>query len=99
MTNFDEISVGIVSLVSVMAGAVSGWTMGGKQKAKNESTDAITKGTDQIVETSTKLLAKLDQMLNEERVGRKCCEDSLTEHKKLINSLSKKITELEKKLQ
>lgn len=98
MTNFDEIGVGIVSLVSVMAGAASGWAMGGKQKAKNESTDAITKGTDQIVETSSKLLAKLDQMLDEERVGRKCCEDSLQEHKELINKLSEKIADLEKRL-
>jgi len=89
-----EIAIGITGLVATMAA----WRFGGRQRAKNENTDAITKGTDQIVETSSKLLAKLDQMLDEEREHRIACETSLGEHKELIVNLTKKVAELEKRI-
>jgi uncharacterized protein HemX len=94
-----EIIIGILGLVTTSAA----WIMGGRQKAKNEHTDAITVGTDKIVDTSNKLLERLEKLLNEEtqrhlaeKAHRELCETSLREHKEMISELQKKVSQLEK---
>lgn len=106
--NLPAIVTGVIGLTTTLAA----WLMGGKQNAKAHKDDVITKGTDQIVETSNKLLQTLEQMLKEERSHRTSCEASLIEHKKkmdkqdslieeqrlLIEELRKEVNQLKKKI-
>jgi len=87
-----------------------GWFFGGKQASKGKTNETLTRGADQIVDTSNKLLEKLDQIATEERertdierarteterAHKVSCEESLREHKKMINDLKKKVGKLEK---
>lgn len=92
--NLPAIITGVVGVVTT----VTAWLMGGKQNAQAQKDDVITKGTDQIVETSNKLLQTLEQMLNEERSHRVNCENSLSEHKTLIDELRREVNQLKKKV-
>lgn len=101
MNHTTEIVIGIVGLTTTVAA----WVMGGKQKANNERTDAITAGTDKIVETSNKMLERLEKLLNDEterlhheKTHRELCEKSLTEHKLMIGELQVKVANLEKQI-
>jgi predicted P-loop ATPase/GTPase len=65
----------------------------------------LTRGADQIVDTSNKLLETLQNLLseerervNEERKHRELCETSLSQHKRMIDELSKKVKQLETKM-
>lgn len=102
MNNYTtEIVVGVIGLTTTIAA----WVMGGKQKANNERTDAITAGTDKIVETSNKMLERLEKLLADEterlqteKSHREMCEKSLSEHKRLINELQEKVAKLERQI-
>lgn len=94
----SETKVAIMTGITGLATTIIAWYYGGKQKAKSDSHDAITRGTDAIVDTSNKLLEMVQDMLNEERQHRASCEKSLTEHKTQIDQLADEIKELRKKL-
>jgi hypothetical protein len=87
-----EIAIGVTGLVTSM----TAWFLGGRQRTKNDSTDTLTKGADQIVETSNKLLGRLDAMLEEERSHRAMCEKALSEHKAMLDELNIKVKQLER---
>jgi polyhydroxyalkanoate synthesis regulator phasin len=90
----SEIAIAITGVVT----STTAWFLGGRQRAKADSTDTLTKGADQIVETSNKLLGRLDSMLEEERSHRAMCEKSLSEHKVMIDELNRKVKSLEGKI-
>jgi coenzyme F420-reducing hydrogenase alpha subunit len=94
----------IVAVGTSIASAIVGWRLGGRQRIKNENNDAITRGADQIVDSSTKLMNRLEEMLEQERTRveierehRDMCEKSLREHKEILDSLKKKVDYLERK--
>lgn len=94
-----EIVIGVTGVATTGAA----WYFGGMQKNKNEKNDTLTRGADQIVDTSNKLLDMLNSLLTEERERtkeerdhRQNCENSLAEHKLLIDDLNKKVDILEK---
>jgi len=89
MTNeyTSEIVVGVVGVVT----STVAWVLGGKQNIKLSEQDTLTKGADQIVETSGKLLTTLEKMLTEERTHRGNCESELAELKRRIEELECKI--------
>ena len=91
---YSEIAVGIVGLI----GTLIAYFTKGKQKNKNEKVDSITSGTDKIVETSNKLLQRFEELLNSEQEHRKACEESLRNHKKMIDDTNKKVRILENKI-
>jgi hypothetical protein len=83
----SEIIIGISGVIA----ASTAWFLGGKQVAKNSERDTLTKGADQIVETSGKLLLTLEKMLEEEREHKKNCENSLAELKLRLDQLERKL--------
>lgn len=83
--HMTEIVVGVVGVATT----ATAWMLGGRQRTKNESDDTLTKGANQIVETSNNLLTTLQTMLSEERTHRQDCETKLRD-------LGIKIDELEK---
>ena len=96
-----EIVIGITGIATTAAA----WYFGGRQRTKVESDEVLTKGADKIVDTTNKLLDRLNviveeerQRTQEERKHRETCEASLREHKRLIDDLKKKVNALEKKL-
>lgn len=88
-----ELTIAIVGVLTT----ASAWFLGGKQKAKNDHNDILTKGANQIVESSNRLVEMLERLLEEERKHRTACEDLLLDHKKQINAMNKKIEELAKR--
>lgn len=92
--HYGEIATGIVGFI----GMIVAWFTKGKQQNKNEKVDSITSGTDKIVETSNKLLERFEELLNSEQKHRKACEESLRNHKKMIDDTNKKVRILEKKV-
>lgn len=86
----------LISLAGIVT-SITAWILGGKQSSKNQTKDTLTAGADRIVETSNKLLTRLEQMLDEETKHKENCEKSLKEHKRLINELRKKVENLERK--
>ena len=102
MTKYEIILSG-VSLVTTSVASVLAWKLGGKQRASNERADAITAGTDKIVDSSNKLLQRMDEMLVQEqervkveRDHREMCERELKEQKAMIEELRKEINKLKK---
>lgn len=98
---YSDIAIATAGVITT-AGA---WFLGGRQKHKNASDEVLTRGADQIVDTSNKLLETLQNLLseerervNEERKHRELCETSLTQHKRMIDDLSKKVKQLETKM-
>jgi len=97
--HLTEIVIGVTGVATTAAA----WYFGGRQKNKNEKDDTLTRGADQIVDTSNKLLDMLNNLLTEERERtreerqhKQNCENSLAEHKLLIDDLKKKVDILEK---
>jgi hypothetical protein len=98
---YSDIAIATAGVITT-AGA---WFLGGRQKHKNASDEVLTRGADQIVDTSNKLLETLQNLLseerervNEERKHRELCETSLAQHKRMIDDLSKKVKQLETKM-
>jgi hypothetical protein len=98
---YSDIAIATAGVITT-AGA---WFLGGRQKHKNASDEVLTRGADQIVDTSNKLLETLQNLLseerervNEERKHRELCETSLSQHKRMIDELSKKVKQLETKM-
>jgi hypothetical protein len=98
---YSEIAIATAGIIT----AAGAWFLGGRQKHKNHSDEVLTRGADQIVDTSNKLLETLQNLLNEERervkeerTHRELCETSLLEHKRMIDGLSKKVKLLESKM-
>jgi hypothetical protein len=98
-----EIGLSVVGLVSATYNIYLHWRLGGKQTVDNQTKDSITAGTDKIVETSNKLLEKMEQMLMQESLRtkvekdhRESCEKQLAEHQKQINLLTKEIEKLKR---
>jgi hypothetical protein len=98
---YSDIAIATAGVITT-AGA---WFLGGRQKHKNASDEVLTRGADQIVDTSNKLLETLQNLLseerervNEERKHRELCETSLSQHKRMIDDLSKKVKQLETKI-
>jgi uncharacterized protein Yka (UPF0111/DUF47 family) len=85
--HLPEIVIGIVGVATTSAA----WLMGGRQRTKNEKDDTLTRGADQIVETSNKLLSTLQAMLDEERRHRQSCESKLDEFERKIKELEQRI--------
>jgi uncharacterized protein Yka (UPF0111/DUF47 family) len=85
--HLPEIVIGIVGVAATSAA----WLMGGRQRTKNEKDDTLTRGADQIVETSNKLLSTLQAMLEEERRHRQSCESKLDEFEQKIKELERRI--------
>lgn len=92
--HYGEIAVGIVGFI----GTIIAYFTKGRQQNKNEKVDSITSGTDKIVETSNKLLERFEELLNSEQKHRKACEESLRNHKKMIDDTNKKVRVLENKI-
>jgi hypothetical protein len=99
--HLTEIVIGVTGVATTAAA----WWFGGRQRNKVEKDDALTRGADQIVDTSNKLLSTLEALLKEERervteerTHREMCEASLGEHKRMIDELKRKVNALEKKL-
>lgn len=104
--NLPIITTGVVGLVTTIAA----WGLGGRHKARNEYSDSITAGTDQIVNTSKKLLETMEAMLDQERERvtaiqehaalerehRETCEAALKEHKGLLDAIRKEIEDIKK---
>ena len=97
--HLTEIGIAITGIATT---AVA-WYFGGKQRSKVEADDVLMRGADSIVDTTNKLLDRLNTIVeeertrtNEERQHRETCEASLREHKKLIDDLKKKVSALEK---
>ncbi len=95
----------IITGISGLAVAAGAWFMGGRQAARGKEKDSLTKGADQIVDSSNKLLQNLEKWLEmerqraeEERKHKETCEKALTEHKQLIDRLSRKLSALEKQI-
>jgi chromosome segregation ATPase len=98
---YSEIAITVAGVITT----ASAWFLGGKQNHKNASDEVLTRGADQIVDTSNKLLETLKQLLDEERQRSTAavkhhqeCETSLREHKQLLDKLNRRIRELEKKV-
>jgi len=92
----SEVKITLITGITGLITTYLAWVLGGKQNAKNITNEAITKGTDQIVETSTKLLTTLEKMVNDERAHRINCETKLDELKTEIEQLKKQFKELTK---
>jgi peptidoglycan hydrolase CwlO-like protein len=99
--HIGEIVTGVVGI----AAAAGAWFMGGRQAAKGAAKDTLTKGADQIVDSSNKLLQNLEKWLDmernraeDERKHKESCEKALNEHKQMIDKLSRKLTALEKQI-
>jgi len=87
----------IILIISGIVSAVTAWKLGGKQKMKATERQSLTKGADQIVDTSSKLLDRLELMLEQETQHRENCEKSLRQHEKLIADLRFEVNELKLK--
>jgi hypothetical protein len=85
------------SLIVVFAGLLStytAWVLGGKQGVKNNTNESITKSTDQIVETSSKLLKTFEKMVEDERQHRVNCENTLNVFKLEIEELKNTVEKM-----
>jgi polyhydroxyalkanoate synthesis regulator phasin len=91
----SDIKIAIITGVTGLAATIAAWILGGKQNLANSTQDAITKGTDQIVETSTKLLTTLEKMVDDERSHRQTCETKLAELKQEIEILKKQFNDIQ----
>jgi hypothetical protein len=78
-----EIGLSVLGVVSASYNIYLHWKFGGKQ-------DAITSGTDKIVDQSNKLLDRMDTMIAQEREHREHCETSLKELRQEIELLKQK---------
>lgn len=86
----------LIGIVGAAVAGLIGWVFGGKQKAKTDQTDSITRGTDKIVDTSTKLLEKLENMLNESRENEKIARIREDEAKQREHKCEQQVAELRK---
>jgi hypothetical protein len=95
----------ITLIVSGLITTAGAWFLGGKQVSRNKTNETLTSGANQIVDSSKKLLETLERISEEERekaiierTHKESCEKSLLEHKVMLQSLSKKVACLEKKI-
>jgi len=93
-----EYATEIATAIVALTGMAGSWFLGGKQASRNKTNDSLTKGADQIVDTSNKLLAKLEQISNDEReraeserTHREICEKSLSVLTEKVEYLENKI--------
>jgi len=91
----SDIKIAIITGVTGLTTTIAAWILGGKQNLRNSTNDAITKGTDQIVETSTKLLTTLEKMVDDERGHRQSCEAKLAELKTEIENLKSRFNDIQ----
>jgi len=105
-----ELVLGILTISSASLNIALGWKFGGKQKESNERADAITVGTNRIVDGTDRLLDRMDKIIQqsddalaveklrtkEEKSHRELCEKALSEHQKQLDNLKKEVEELKK---
>jgi TolA-binding protein len=92
----SETKIAIIAGITTLATSIAAWVMGGRQATKSTEKDALTKGADQIVETSGKLLITLEKMVEDERAHRLNCETQLDALKGEINKLRREFNEMKK---
>ncbi len=92
-----EIGLSVLGVVSASYNIYLHWRLGGKQQASNSEKDTLTHGADRLIDSSNKLLEKMQQMLeqeiervNLERDHREHCENSLKELREEIELLKKR---------
>jgi len=92
-----EIGLSVLGVVSASYNIYLHWRLGGKQEASNSEKDTLTHGADRLIDSSNKLLDKMQQMLeqeiervNLEREHREHCETSLKELRKEIELLKQR---------
>lgn len=107
----NDILLALIATGTGIVTTITAWVWGGRQKNKNERTDAITRGTDKIVETSNRMLDRLNEMVIKaqeaaeiEREHRNYCEKELSKIRKEFTriksdnqKLIKRIEQLESK--
>lgn len=86
MAHHNEVIIAAAGIATTAAS----WFMGAKQRSKNESHDTLTKGANQIVETTNKLLEMAQRAYEEERQHRASCEQQLKELRQEIAEIKKK---------
>lgn len=96
----------IITAILGVIGMIATWKLGGKQSVKNQTTDSITAGTDKIVDTSNKLIDRIESMLQQEEIRtaterehRETCEAKLKKLEHDIKVMRKSFNDLESKFQ
>lgn len=82
----------IILTATGLVTTITAWFLGGKHKveaekkiAQNNSYDPITRGADNIVSATERLIDRLEKLLEEERVHRATCEEKLQEFERRLN--------------
>ena len=86
----EHLSEIIITATGVMTTA-SAWMLGGRQKSKNETRDTLTRGADQLVDTSKKLLKIAEEAAKAERERTHECQKKLAELRNRVECLEKKL--------
>ena len=96
----------IITAILGVIGMIATWKLGGKQSVKNQTTDSITAGTDKIVDTSNKLIDRIELMLQQEEIRtaterehRETCEAKLKRVENDMKVLRKSFNDLESRFQ
>jgi hypothetical protein len=92
----SETKIAVIAGATTLVSTIAAWVMGGRQATKSTEKDALTKGADQIVETSGKLLITLEKMVEDERTHRIDCETKLAALKGEIDKLKKDFSIIKK---
>ena len=98
-----EIGLSVLGVVSASYNIYLHWRLGGKQHASNSEKDTLTHGADRLIDSSNKLLEKMQQMLeqeiervNLERDHRELCEKALRDHQNQLDLLQREVADLKK---
>jgi hypothetical protein len=89
--HMSDIIIGVIGITTT----ATAWFLGGKQRSKNDKDDTLTKGANQIVETSNNLLSTIRGYWAEEREHRISCEEALRKSDQRIDELERKLEQLE----
>ena len=96
-----EIVTGVVGITA----AASAWFFGARQASKRKDDNVLTKGADKIVDSSGKLLDKLNILLEQEqertereRIHRETCEESLRRYKKQLDKVEREVKYLKRNI-
>jgi hypothetical protein len=93
-----EYKTELLALISTVVAGWLGWRFGGKQTAKVAEKDSLTRGADQIVDTSGKLLDLLKSALEEERLRKEAEEKLKLEEQQHRNHCEAELIKVNKKL-
>ncbi len=92
-----EIGLSVLGVASASYNIYLHWRLGGRQQAINSEKDTLTHGADRLIDSSNKLLDKMQLMLeqetervNLERDHREHCENALKELREEIELLKKR---------